>query len=181
MNSRRKKKAGVVSEVKYAEPGIAWGNVIRDVLRIDNPAALAKRLRAELVMSDEERSSYGSLISALDKSAKNYDDAYILFRAAKVEEARFSLEIRERFEIMKSHATNELMEEYKDKKRRSPTNDDIEDRILANWPDEYRHLRTKEAELHAAMRSLETLAKAWSSRCADLRSMADMFTKRRKG
>jgi hypothetical protein len=169
------------NSVSYAEPGIAWGNVIRDVLRIDNPAWLAKRLRGELTLSDEGRSSYGSLLAALDRSARNYDDAYMLYRGAKVEESRFALELRERFEVMKEHASSELMDEYKEKKRRSPTTEDIEDRMMSSWPDEYRHLRTKEAELHAAVRSLETLAKAWSSRCADLRAMADMFTARKNG
>lgn len=153
-------------------PSVGWGNVVTDTLTIKDPAGLAKRLRDELSIG-EERTSYGVVLEALDRSARNFDDAGRLFRAAKVEEETYTLRAGERIEVMRSSALAELMAEYRDKKRPSPTARDIEDRVLASWPEDYRMLQAKIAELHGAVRSLETLCSAWSSRCADLRIMAD--------
>ncbi len=153
-------------------PGIAWGNVVNDTIKIDDPAKLTKRLRDELSLGDGV-TDYGRVLSAMDKSARNFDDAGRLSRAAKIEDQRFSLECDERFEVMGSAALTELNGEYRAKLRPSPTAKHIEDRILQSWPDEYRTLKSRMSELHGAVRSLETLRDAWASRCADLRIMAD--------
>ena len=159
--------------VEYPRPGVAWGNIIRDTYRIPDPPALAKRLRAELTLGDENRTSYAAVLEALDKSASNLDDAGRLFRAAKVEETRFRLESEVKLEVLRTEASKKLQAEYKAKLRKSPTIQDVEDMILDNWPTEYRHLLERRAELHGAVRSLEILVRAWTSRGADLRIMAD--------
>lgn len=151
---------------------VAWGNVVEDTLWIADPAGLARRLRGELSLGND-RTSYGQVLEALDRSARNLDDAGRLFRAAKLEEERYTATVAERLEVLRSHARSELMDEYREKKRPSPTQKDIEDRIVANWPDQHRTIATRIAELHHTVRSLETLQSAWSSRCADLRIMAD--------
>lgn len=193
MATRRKKKAGTAPTTETEtteptgepsldlEPGIAWGNVIRDTLKVGNPVALAARLRDELILTEAERSSYSAILKALDAAAKNHDDSYLLYRVAKLEDQRFMIDVRDRLEVMRSAALQELMDEYKAKTRKSPTNDDIEDRMVVNWGDEYRHIQRRKNELHAAMRTLENLAKAWASRCQDLRVMAGMFSNNRKG
>jgi hypothetical protein len=159
-------------------PGVAWGNLVTDTLKIGNPATLAQRLRDELTLGDE-RVSYGSVVAALDRSAANLDAAGRLHRAARVEEARFELECAGRVGLLRSTAQDQLMAEYKEKRRRSPTNDDIEERVLSMWPDEYSSIKRRISELHAATRSLETLRDAWASRCADLRIMAQRAAQER--
>jgi hypothetical protein len=155
----------------YPRPGVAWGNIIRDTLKIRDPAGLAKRLRAELTIEDQ--TSYGQIVNSLNRAANNYYDAGRLYRAAKIERDEFESILNERFEVMRTDVTKELMAEYKLKLRRSPTKDDIEDRIISKWPSEYKTLKKRLSELHGAVRSLEVLMKAWQSRGADLRVMAE--------
>lgn len=154
-------------------PGVAWGNVIRDTFEIPDPAGLARRLREELILGDENRTSYAAVLEALDKSARNLDDAGRLFRAAKVEEERFRLETEVNLEILRTDASKILQAEYREKIRKSPTIQDVEDKILDRWPTEYTEILERRAELHGAVRSLEILVKAWGSRAADLRIMAE--------
>lgn len=156
---------------RYPRPGIAWGNIIKDTFKIKDPAGLAQRLRNELVLDDH--SSYSLIIESLNKAAKNFDDACRLHRASKIEELIYELVVKERMELMRTAALDELMGEYKRKERKSPTNEDIEHRMLRSWPDEYRALKTTTAELHGVVRSLEKLVDAWKNRSADLRVMAD--------
>jgi len=152
---------------------VAWGNIVTDALKIKDPAGLAKRLRAELELGEYARTQYGSVLEALDRSARNFDAAGRLFRAAKLEETTFEAEIAVRLEAMRSHAQAELAAEYGRKERRSPTQQDIEDRMVQSWPDEYTGIKRRLAELHGAVRALETLRDAWASRSPDLRIMAD--------
>lgn len=186
---RRVKKVGVVVQVQEPETEqpqetvsakaqnvpqlpVGWGNVVTDSLDIKDPPGTAKRLREELSLGDE-RTSYGAVLQALDRSARNLDDAGRLHRAAKLEEESYAAKVAARLEVLRSSAQAELMEEYHRKERRSPTNDDVEARIVANWPDEYGAINERKARIHAAVATLETLRDAWASRCADLRVMAD--------
>lgn len=170
----------IVSPTKISEPKSTWGQLVDSVLKVENPSLLANRLRRELTIPKEELKSYAAILEAVNTSASNYEDACILFRAAKNEELRYSLEAAERLGVMRSDAQSELMSEYKLKERRSPTADDIMDRIMANWPDEYKRIVQKQNALHASVRILENLAKAWFSRCNDLRTMADLIARRGK-
>lgn len=151
----------------------AWGSIVQTRLAIKDPDTLAKRLRSELQLGSEKRASYAHVLEALDRSARNRDDAARLARAAKLEDERYSLVAAERLEVLRSQAIAELRKEYDAKKRSNPTKQDIEDRMLQNWPVEYRSIKAKIAELHGAMRSLESLRDAWESRSADLRAMIE--------
>lgn len=170
---RGPRRPGRRSEPEIPRPAVAWGNVIRDTFKIPDPAALARRLRDELTLGDENRTSYATVLEALDKAARNLDDAGRLHRAAKVEEVRYRLDSEGNLEILRREASKKLRAEYQAKLRKSPTLQDIEDTILDNWPSEYRALLERRAELHGAARSLEILVRAWGSRCADLRIMAE--------
>jgi hypothetical protein len=152
---------------------VAWGNIVVDALRIKDPAGLAKKLRAELHLGEHARTDYGSVLEALDRTASNFESAGRLARAAKLEEQIFMDQVTVRLETMRSHALGELMAEYRDKQRRSPTTADVEDRMVQSWPDEYTGIKRRLAELHGAVRALEGLRDAWASRCADVRIMAD--------
>jgi hypothetical protein len=150
---------------------VGWGNIVRDTLRVSDPAGIAKRLRDELSLG-EDRTSYGLVLEALDKSARNIDDASRLYRAAKLEEENYERLTAERMEVMRTRALGDLMGEYQAKKRPSPTIDAVKDRMIANWGDEYHAIEGRRGELHALTRSLENLLEAWKSRAADLRIMA---------
>lgn len=151
---------------------VGWGNVVTDTMTVTDPAGVAKRLREELSLGDG-RTDYGRVLEALDRSARNLDDAGRLHRAARLEEVRYEAAIAPKVEILRARATEELMNEYRLKKRASPTQKDIEDRMVGNWGREYLAMKERLAELHGAVGSLEVLRDAWSSRCADLRVMAD--------
>lgn len=157
---------------KVPQLPIAWGNIVVDTLRIADPAGLARRLRDELTLGDD-RTNYGRVLEALDRSAHNLDAAGRLYRSAVIEEQRYESQTAERLEVLRSTAKEDLQAEYQKKLRKSPTKEDVEDRIVANWPDEYRTTKLRRAELHGAVRSLEILKDAWSARCAALRTMAD--------
>lgn len=161
-----------VPGARSRRPGVQWANIVTDTLKIGNPSALATRLREELTLGDD-RVSYGIVIAALDKSASNLELAARLHRAAKTEDQRFAAECNERLEVLRSTALAELMVEYHEKRRRSPTKEDIEDRMVMNWPDEYRSIKSRMSELHNATGALESLRDAWASRCADLRIVAN--------
>lgn len=161
---------GPVDAPRYST---AWGGVVKSSLAIKDPDAMSRRLRSELELGPEKRSSYAHVLEALDRSARNLDDAHRLCRAAKLEDERYERLAGERIEVLRSAALKELQAEYQNKKRPSPKKDDIEDRLLRDWPVEYRTIRDRIAELHGTVRSLEGLRDAWASRCADLRIMAD--------
>lgn len=159
----------------FVSPDVGWGNVITDTLTIKDPAGIAKRLRDELTIDDH--TSYSLIVDSLNRAASNYELASRLFRAAKVEEVKYELLIRSRFEVMRTSAIEELMLEYRNKQRKSPTNDDIESRMQVNWSDEYNDLKIKSAEFHGAVRSLEKLMEAWKTRSSDLRAMVERVSR----
>jgi hypothetical protein len=154
---------------------LAWGKIVDSTLVVKDPEALAKRLREELILG-EERSTYASVSYALDRSASNLYAASRLARAAKLVDEKFRIDCESRFAEMRDTALRELMYEYNAKARKSPTKDDIEGRVMANDPEEYRELRERHGEIHGATRVLESLRDAWQSRTADLRALADKAT-----
>jgi hypothetical protein len=158
-------------EAENLQIPMAWGNVVHDTLTIEDPAKLTQRLREELMLGDG-RTDYGRILNALDRCAKNLDSAGRLARAAKLAEDRLKIEIDERLEILRSQAKSELMNEYKNKMRPSPTIKDVDDRMLSSWPDEYKALTERLVSMHGTVRSLEVLQSAWASRSADLRIIA---------
>jgi hypothetical protein len=149
-----------------------WGLVIADVFSLDVHKTF-KRLEAELSLGDRA-TEYGTLLHAVDASARNLFDAARLSRKAKLEDEKFSGELDKRLEVLRSAAITEL-EKERDAGIRSkaPTIKDIDDRMLASWPDEMTSIRSRKAEMHGAFRAIEELAIAWRDRCQSLRTMAD--------
>lgn len=160
----------------YPQLAIAWGNIVHDTFKL-NPLELAKRLREELRLGDK-RTEYAYVLEALDKSATNLFDAQRLYRSAVVEEQKFNAKCDERLEVLRTAATNELKAE-KVKGSGAITKQQIEDRIMSNWPQEYTTILNRKAEMHGSVRALGTLVDAWASRCADLRIMAERAAKTR--
>jgi hypothetical protein len=148
-----------------------WGLVISDVFNLE-VHKLFKQLELELTLGDGA-TEYGTLLHAVDKSARNLYDAARLCRKAKLVDEQFAEELDKRLEVLRSSAVAELEEEkLKGMRSKAPTIKDIDDRMLKNWPDEYGAIKSRKAEMHGAFRALEALEGAWRDRCQSLRSMA---------
>ncbi len=57
--------------------------------------------------------------------------------------------------------------------RRAPTIQDLEDKMMANWPKRVKSLKMRKQEAHAVRGTMDRLADAWESRCATLRMMGE--------
>lgn len=169
--------AGDPEEPQVPEPArkdrhpMPWGLVISDVFNLDVHKTF-KRLEQELTLGDGA-TEYGTLLHAVDKSARNLYEAARLSRKAKLVDEQFSDELDKRLEVLRSSAIVALEEEKaKGLRSKAPTIKDIEDRMLASWPDEMTSIRTRKAEMHGAFRAIEALELAWRDRCQSLRTMA---------
>lgn len=174
-NQTQAPEEGAVTRARFPMP---WGNVITDVFRFDVEGVYA-HLTHGLTLGDGA-SEYGTVLRALDHASRNAFDAARLVRAAKTADEKFTSEIEERLEVLRTTAREQLEREKSDAKAdgkaaKAPTLQEVADRMLANWPDEMRSLNGRKSEMHGAFRSLEALEKAWWDRCASLRTMADRF------
>jgi hypothetical protein len=173
-------KAGAAKPLSAAEPArkdrhpMPWGLVINDVFSMDVHKTF-KRLDEALALGDRA-SEYGTVLHAVDQSAKNLFEASKLARKAKIEDEKFATELDKRLEVLRSAASKALEEEKANGTRsKAPTIKDIEDRMLSSWPDEVASIQARKAEMHGALRSLEALEVAWRERCQSLRTMAQQF------
>lgn len=148
-----------------------WGLVITDVLSMDVHKTF-KRLTDDLSLGDGA-TEYGSVLHALDRSSRNLYEATCLARKAQIEDERFSADLGVRLEVLRSAAIASLeADKAAGRKSKSPTLEDIKDRMLASWPDEVRSINARKAEMHGAFRAIEALVVAWNKRCDALRVMA---------
>jgi hypothetical protein len=151
-----------------------WGLVITDVFNLDVHKTLT-RLEKELSLGDGA-TEYGTVLHAVDKSAKNLFDAARLARKAKLVDQQFSDELDRRLEVLRSSAQAALEEEKaKGLRSKAPTIQDIKDRMMASWPDEMSSINTRKEEMHGAFRAIEAMEHAWRERNQSLRVMAQGF------
>lgn len=151
-----------------------WGAVITDIFDLEVHSTLA-RLTDELSLGDQA-TEYGSVLAALDKGSKNLFWAARLSRKAKLEDARFAAELDREIEVLRSSAVAQLeLEKREGARSKAPTIQDIEDRMLASWPDAVMSLKARKAEMHGAFRAIEGLEQAWRERCAALRALSLQF------
>lgn len=151
-----------------------WGLVIADVFNMDVHKTY-KRLEKELTLGDAS-TEYGSVLHAVDQSARNLFEAARLSRKAKLVDQQFSDELDKRLEVLRTSAQAALEEEKaKGQRSKAPTIQDIKDRMLASWPDEVTSITTRKEEMHGAFRSIEALELAWRERNQSLRTMAQGF------
>lgn len=151
-----------------------WGLVITDVFSIDVHATF-KQLEKDLTLGDGA-TEYGTVLHAVDASARNLYQAARLCRKAKLEDEKFSAELDRDLEVLRSTAVAQLEAEKRSGERsKAPTIADIDARMLANWPDKVTSVRTRKAEMHGAMRAIEALEAAWKERCQSLRVIAQGF------
>lgn len=151
-----------------------WGLVISDVFHL-NVHETYSRLSAELTLGDQA-TEYGSVLRAVDQSARNLFDAARLARRAKLEDEKFAAELDMEREVLRSAAQSELeVEKAKGLRSKAPTIQDINDRMLANWPDKVTLINARKQEMHGALRAIEALQEAWRDRCQALRTLSNQF------
>jgi len=153
-----------------------WGLVITDVFNIDVHKTYA-RLEQELSLGDGA-TEYGTVLHAVDASARNLYEAARLARKAKLADEGFSVELDKRLEVLRTAAINALeVEKSSGARSKAPTIKDIDDRMLSSWPDEVTSIRARKLEMHGALRAIEALEQAWRDRCQSLRTMAQQFNR----
>lgn len=151
-----------------------WGQVIRDVFDLDVHATYT-RLVDELTLGDNA-SEYGTVLRALDNSSRNLFEAARMARKAKIADLHFGTELDQELEVLRTAASKALQEEKAAGQRsKAATIQDINDRMLASWPDQVTSIRTRKEEMHGALRSIEALEVAWRERCQALRVLAQGF------
>lgn len=151
--------------------GTRWGETAETVLAIGDPRTLYDRLAAELTLGNGA-TQYGEILSSADSAERNMLDASRLHRSARLEEESVRLSVLRREEVLRTAAREELDRERAEGKRsKAPTIQDVEDRTVANWPDEIASIRRAKDEIHAVVEVAETLETAWRSRAATLREM----------
>lgn len=151
-----------------------WGVVINDVFEFD-VYAIFKHLSEELTLGDKA-TEWGSVLAAIDKSASNLYWAGKLTRKAKLADEAYSTKLGVRLEVLRTAAIQLLEADRADGKRsKAPTLQDIDDKMLASWPDEVSALRSDKAKMHGAYRAIEALEVAWRERCMNLRALSLQF------
>lgn len=156
-----------------------WGAVIEHAFAIE-PEALYQRLYDELRLGDDA-TEYGAVLAACDRAEQNALDAVRLARHAKLEDEAVARKANERLEVLRSAAKTELEaevaasydEKLKKTTKKAPTIQDIEDRVVANWPDEFESVSRRKGEMHGVLRITEGLESSWRSRCATLRMILE--------
>jgi hypothetical protein len=173
--------SSVTERLPVADVAKPWGGIIRHVYDIDIEATY-QQLNADLTLGDRV-TDYGTVLQALDVSSRNAVLAARLVRAAKLEDDRVGGQAQEHEEHLRRHARAELEREKAGLKAKggavkAPTIQEVEDRIIAAFPDEVFATRRRRAEMHGALRSMEALEKAWWERCHALRKIAERFLAR---
>lgn len=148
-----------------------WGDLVDSAIKIDDVEHMAWRLRDELDLGDE-RVSYGSVLEAADRSARNFHDARRLAAAVRVEEERDSADVESRMEVLRTSARKKL-EEEKVQGSGPITKQRVEDKMRQLWPSEYADLVQQTTRFKEARHVIENLVDAWNHRCATLRVMLD--------
>ena len=168
-------------EEKATNP-LAWGGedrpsvvpvdpafeAIVSTIFIDDPAATYKRLEKALVVGDK-RTDYGSMMRHLDEAEMNAREAHKLLQTGVRSLKGWEADNQVVWAGMRTQATRSLQKEKDDKLRsKQITDEDVESRMAAIYPDEYKEQRAGHAKMKAMVHSLENLAELWSSRCRTL-------------
>jgi len=166
------------SRRRDADETSQFAGVVHDIRQVDVPATY-ERLRDELRLGDGVV-HYAQVLAAADSAERNAFDAGLLARAAKLEQEEVDRRTGAELEVLRTAARDELEKEKTEGRRsKAPTIQDVEDRVVANWPDKSSQLHRRREEIHAARAVADNLESRWVSRCATLRSMLDRYAPRR--
>jgi hypothetical protein len=163
--------AGVLDDLVLAD---GYDRIVESVFTVD-PWAAYETLEKSLKLAGEaHRADYATLITALDACQDNSREAHRLFVSAKVAVARYEADASVLLVDMRKQATAALDEEKASGERKKQiTEADVESRIAALFPDEWRALEDRRARAKGMVLHIERLAELWKERCRDLRTMVE--------
>lgn len=178
-----------------------WGVIVEEMEAV-NVRKEYEQLRDELTLG-ENATEYGVVLDAMNRAESNTFKALRLARMAKIEEQRVDLECNDELETIRRKAREDIERERHEApeapaaeedpvrsdeppapkargkkadakpKGRAPTIQDLEDRMLRDWPKLYKELNHRKAEAHATRAMMEGLHERWVSRCATLRVITE--------
>lgn len=152
-----------------------WGVVLEDIAKLDVQGTY-KKLREALVLK-EGNLQRGMVANALNTAERYVFEATLLARGSKLEQQRVEGTVEQKLEAMRRKAKDEILKEKKEGSgARAPTKDDVQDRMMFNWPDLHRELERRKEEAHAARAVCDELVDSWKSRCSSLRALLDKVT-----
>jgi hypothetical protein len=161
---------GSANEAKEVAASPGFQEIV-ETLWVADPKGTYDYLEEQLRLGDR-RTDRGSVFLQLDDVERNARTAHKLWQTAIVERKRWELENEVVFSSMRTEATKSLQRE-KDQKLRSKmiTDDDVESRCAAMFPDEYRAQEVRRTKMKAMVDSMENLSDCWLRRIGTLQAM----------
>lgn len=178
--ARQPAAAAPSKEKKPWEERGPWGVVVEDIVRMDVKGTYDRLVKA-LRLGDGPLAEPAVIRAALKDAESNAFEAGKLARFAKLEQERVDRLCNREMEILRTSARTELERERKEAKKEATkgkeasagriTNQELDDKVMASWPDLYERLSARKDEAHAVRGTCENLYERWESRAATLRAL----------
>lgn len=140
---------------------------------VDDIETEAKRLIEELQLG-ELRSDRGSVIKALDRAARNANDAHALYVTCVREREAWEKRNEVILAGMRTEAMKSLMAEKNAKQRsKAITNSDLDSECALLFGDEWVKQENEKREYQLAEAQMKNLSERWADRSFALRAIAD--------
>jgi hypothetical protein len=169
---RKRSEAGAPAklfESANAAPGASndFEQLVERFFQVDLAAEYAA-LEPDLKLG-EERTDYGSVLAALDRSEDNARRAHALYISSKVEQKRYEIEADKVSAAMRTEARLALQEEVEMGKRKGVISiAELGAEASRRHPDEYAAAAIKAEKIKRAADHLERFADLWKERCRTL-------------
>ncbi len=168
---RREKVAASIDELVL---GPGYDRIVERVFAVDPWASYEQLERDIKLPGPAHRADYATIVDALDKCEDNAREAHRVFIAAKVAADRFEADAIVLAVDMRTQATQALeAEKERGERKKQITDADVESRIAALFPDEWRTLEERRAKARRMVSHLERLADLWKERARDVRAMLE--------
>ena len=167
LGSRREAYAKQLDDL-VLEPG--YERIIERVFSVD-PWASYGVLEAGLKLpAPAHGAGYAAVVDALDACEDNARESHRLYVSAKVAVDRFQADASVLSGDMRAQAIAALeLEKERGERKKQITDADVESRIAALFPDEWRRVEERRSKARRAVEHLERLADCWKSRGSALK------------
>lgn len=172
MQQQRREKVAAQIDAFVLDPG--YERIVEHVFAID-PWGSYEPLELGLKLpGPAHAANHAMLVDALDQCEDNAREAHRLFVSAKTVVDRFEFDSKVLSVDMRDQAVATLQAEKEGGQRSKQITDaDVEFRIAALFPDEWRRLEERRAKARRMVAHMERLAELWRERSRDLRSQLD--------
>jgi len=152
--------------------GNGYDRIVDTLFDMADPYVVYEEVKRSLRLGTRaSRADYGTMVDALDAAQEMAEKAFDLYVNAKTAHDSYDIDASAIEAGMRDQAMAALMEEYKAKQRRSPTNDDVISYMAAKFPDEWRDIQQRRGRARRMVRKLENLTSRASEKAKDLRQM----------